>query len=126
MKKNYSSKSFFTAGTLIFTTNGYKPIEEVLVGDYVLTHKGRFKKVLSSNTKTTNQIIRITGFGLDELFATPEARICVKKKILIKGQKRSFSEAHWETFIKLNKEHYIATTPIKENTCRKKLIKIIK
>lgn len=35
----------FVAGTMIKTANGFKPIEQVVVGDYVLTHKGRYKKV---------------------------------------------------------------------------------
>jgi len=31
--------------TLVYTMDGLKPISEVRVGDYVLTHRGRFKKV---------------------------------------------------------------------------------
>jgi len=32
-------------GTLVKTINGYKPIEDIKVGDLVLTHRGRFKPV---------------------------------------------------------------------------------
>lgn len=34
-------------GTKIITKDGLKKIEDICLGDYVLTHKGRFKKVLS-------------------------------------------------------------------------------
>lgn len=34
--------------TPVLTDNGYKPIKDVEVGDYVLTHKGRFRKVLNT------------------------------------------------------------------------------
>jgi len=36
----------FTAGNLVMTNDGYKPIEDIVVGDMVLTHKNRYKKVL--------------------------------------------------------------------------------
>lgn len=35
----------FTKGTLIYTVNGEKPIEDIKVGDMVLTHKKRYRKV---------------------------------------------------------------------------------
>jgi len=35
----------FPSGTLIFTKSGLKPIENISVGDIVLTHKKRFRKV---------------------------------------------------------------------------------
>ena len=34
------------AGTRIITPDGFKTIEEIEIGDHVLTHKGRFKKVV--------------------------------------------------------------------------------
>src|SRR5574344_549264 len=37
----------FTAGTLVETSDGYKPIESLQVGYLVKTHKNRFKKVYS-------------------------------------------------------------------------------
>jgi intein/homing endonuclease len=35
----------FVAGTLIQTDGGFKKIEDIVVGDMVLTHKGRYRKV---------------------------------------------------------------------------------
>lgn len=41
-------------GTLIRTVNGYIPIEDIVVGDLVLTHKNRYKKVLCCIEKDFN------------------------------------------------------------------------
>lgn len=41
----------FTAGHMVLTDKGYKPIEDIEVGDMVLTHKNRFRKVLATGNK---------------------------------------------------------------------------
>ena len=41
----------FTAGHMVLTDKGYKPIEDIEVGDMVLTHKNRFRKVLATGSK---------------------------------------------------------------------------
>lgn len=41
-------------GTLIKTINGYKPIEEIKIGDLVLTHKGRYMPVVDYIKKPFN------------------------------------------------------------------------
>src|SRR4030042_1160243 len=38
----------FVAGTQILTSKGYKTIENVKVGDFVLTHTGSWRKVLKT------------------------------------------------------------------------------
>ncbi len=38
-------KCFISPRVLIYTANGYKPIKDIRVGDLVLTHAGRFRKV---------------------------------------------------------------------------------
>lgn len=48
--KRQQGSSCFVAGTLVFTVNrGPVPIEEVLVGDRVVTHTGAFKPVLQTH-----------------------------------------------------------------------------
>lgn len=41
-------------GTLIKTIHGYKPIEEIKIGDLVLTHMGRYKPVVKTLKKPFN------------------------------------------------------------------------
>ena len=45
----------FPKGNLILTEYGYRPIEEVEVGDFVVTHLGRLQKVLRKGVKTANR-----------------------------------------------------------------------
>ena len=45
------SSPCFVAGTLVLTSKGYKPIEDIRVGDLVLTHKNRWRGVLRTGSK---------------------------------------------------------------------------
>ena len=41
----------FAAGTMVLTPNGYVPIETLKVGDEVVTHRGRLRKILRVGSK---------------------------------------------------------------------------
>lgn len=56
------SPDCFVAGTLILTHDGYKPIEDVQVGDYVWTHKNRWKPVVET-LKSTKPVMKLRGYG---------------------------------------------------------------
>jgi len=49
----------FAPDTLVLTKDGFKRIDEVKAGDYVFTHKGRLKKVLSVLEHDADKTIRI-------------------------------------------------------------------
>jgi IMP dehydrogenase/GMP reductase len=52
----------FVAGTKVITNNGEKNIEKIKNGDVVLTHRGRYKKVIGTSTRQEeNEIISING-----------------------------------------------------------------
>lgn len=51
------SSPCFVVGTLVLTSEGYKPIEEVRVGDLVLTHKNRWRRVLRTGSKESETYI---------------------------------------------------------------------
>lgn len=44
----------FQADTMIFTDKGYIPIQDIKVGDLVLTHKGNYKPVLAVGKRVAN------------------------------------------------------------------------
>lgn len=57
----------FTAGNLVMTNNGYIPIEDIKVGDLVLTHKNRYRKVLRiGGEKKQTLIIKSQGSTMIE------------------------------------------------------------
>lgn len=52
--------SCFTAGTMVYTFEGMKPIEDISVGDLVYTHKHRFRPVTATGSKRA---------GVDKIYA---------------------------------------------------------
>lgn len=59
----------FVAGTRVKTKNGYKNIEDIKVGDEVLTHKNRWRKVLRIGNTPNQEIWEIISMD-DEKFLT--------------------------------------------------------
>ena len=52
----------FIDGTLVKTISGYKPIEDVLVGDKVLTHKKTYEEVINTITyNSSEKLLKING-----------------------------------------------------------------
>ena len=62
----------FVAGTKVLTKTGYKNIEDIKKGEYVLTHKNRFKKVLVTMINTTEDVYKINATCLVDLYTTKE------------------------------------------------------
>ena len=54
----------FVAGTKVITKDGYKNIEDIKIGDMVLTHKNRYKSVVGTGGEQDKEIysLRIQGF----------------------------------------------------------------
>nr|WP_254452399.1 Hint domain-containing protein [Roseicella sp. DB1501] len=62
----------FAAGTLVLTKDGHKPISEVIVGDLVLTHKGRWRRVTEVMHKTTDRVTIVKSSNCLETITTSE------------------------------------------------------
>lgn len=58
------------AGAKVLTSTGYKNIEDVQVGDYVLTHKNRYQKVLKTMSKIAQGYNDIKAMGVYDLKLT--------------------------------------------------------
>lgn len=56
--------SCFAKGTYILTEKGYIPIEDISVGDKVLTHKGRWRKVTATMHRDGARLWDVNGFGI--------------------------------------------------------------
>jgi len=65
------SPDCFPAGTLVLTSRGYEPIESIEVGDEVLTHRGRWRKVTETST-ARRPLVRLRGHGHPGLLVSPE------------------------------------------------------
>jgi hypothetical protein len=74
----------FVKGTYILAERGYIPIEQVAVGDKVLTHKGRWRKVTSTMQRDNARIWDVDGFGILPTRTTAEHPYYVTKISTVK------------------------------------------
>ena len=57
--KNYGSLCF-DGDTLVATSNGFKPIKDIQIGDMVFTHLGNLKPVTDKMSRVADNIIRVS------------------------------------------------------------------
>jgi site-specific DNA-cytosine methylase len=69
----------FPVDTLIITDNGYVPIQDIKVGDRVLTHKNRFREVTHIGNKFS-ETVTIKGQGHWGLCSTPNHPFYARKR----------------------------------------------
>lgn len=60
----------FVGGSLVMTVDGPKPIEDIRVGDMVLTHRNRWRRVTAVGHKTADTVI-VKGQGSTGIECTP-------------------------------------------------------
>ena len=65
-------RTCFTKDNLVLTKDGYKNIDEVKIGDEVLTFKNRFKPVVEKREFENKEVIKITSPSIDEIVCTPD------------------------------------------------------
>lgn len=76
----WASPPCFASNELVLTTRGHVEIKNVRVGDMVLTHKGRWRKVLNIGRKHSNSLLKLNGHGVDEIRTTNNHPFYVKEK----------------------------------------------
>lgn len=98
----------FVKGTLVHTSRGYMPIEELRVGDEVLTHKNRYKRVLAWGQRENAPIIKVRGMCFKDIVCTPNHPFYVRKRYHY-GHKRErmFTAPEWVSAKELTRDHYI-------------------
>jgi DNA (cytosine-5)-methyltransferase 1/DNA (cytosine-5)-methyltransferase 3A len=83
----------FAKGSSVLTKVGYKDISEVVIGDLVMTHKNRWKEVITLFHKE-NFIYKVKAQGLVGTETTEEHPYLVSKMVRVNG-KRVFSKPDW-------------------------------
>lgn len=67
-------------GSLVLTRDGYIPIEEVTPGDQVLTHRGRWRKVMAARmTGESRDVIDLRAQGVAGLRLTPDHKVWTRR-----------------------------------------------
>jgi len=70
----------FDANTRIYTSSGLKRMEEVRVGDSVLTHKGRWRKIKEKRSRMSEVYKVHTSLNRNDTFVSPEHPILLENK----------------------------------------------
>ena len=107
----------FTAGTLVTTEYGYKPIETIQVGDKVKTLSGKYMPVRKIYKTRKKEVIQIKATGSESLVCTPNHPFYVKKRFIHSDDlsyRESFSKAEWRRAGELTTDDligYVLDTP---------------
>lgn len=109
----YSSPCF-VAGTLIQTKNGLKNIEDIEVGDYVLTHTNVYQKVITPMNKVFGGTLYHIKSANGEVVCTPEHPFYVREKSFRyenkkKPKVRVFGNPIWKEAKSLSKIDFLGT-----------------
>lgn len=114
----WASPSCFPAGTTVLTKRGLLPIEDVQVGDLVLTHRGRWRPIDALVSKTADTVL-VNGHGHTRLETTADhpffARSSEPPQSLKVGGRstyvpRQFGEPDWTPAVDLLGKHW--ATPV--------------
>lgn len=104
------SPDCFKAGTLILTEDGYKPIEDIRVGERVLTHKKRWRKVTATMRTERDEMV-VKGYGHPGLVCSTGHPFYVKTRAEIWNNKtreynHRYSAPTWKKARELSKNDY--------------------
>ena len=61
--------------SLVLTRAGFKPIQDVDVGDLVLTHNGNWKPVIAKACTGINPVVQVKAQGVPNLLLTPDHKL---------------------------------------------------
>ena len=84
----------FTAGTLVETEEGARPIEEVRVGDMVRTHLGRYRRVTAIGGYYADDVLELRIMGAPRFQVTPNHPFYVREE---KKRRNPFTSKRWKS-----------------------------
>lgn len=98
----------FTADSLVLTDKGYKRINEIQVGDMVLTHDNTYQKVTKTFDNGIKPILKIKAMSVDEIKCTTNHKFLVRTMSRTgHAARRVFSAPYWKEAMALTKKDYL-------------------
>lgn len=88
------SPDCFPVGTMVLTREGYRPIEQVDVGDEVLTHQCRWRPV-TAVMSTVKPLVRLRGHGHPGLRVSPEHPFYVRTNVAPYWKPKQLGDPDW-------------------------------
>lgn len=97
----------FTKDTLVLTDMGYKNINDINIGDNVLTHTNTYKPVINKFIQGKKEIWTIVCGSVDVIETTENHRFFVKSLTNKPNEKKVYSDPHWKECKDLDKTDYL-------------------
>ena len=103
----------FAAGTKVLTDEGYKNIEDINVGDKVLTHRNRWRTVVDYGCKMADTYEVLTQCSVP-IVCTADHKFWARKKSFdwkneIRTRRMNLGKADWVEAKKLKHEYYVCS-----------------
>lgn len=93
LPKSFSAHPCFPKDTLVMTNEGYKKIQDISIGDLVLTHTNSYKYVAKTMMNTSNEFNTIKGIGFFNITSTSNHPYLIRRRTKIKP--REYSNPMW-------------------------------
>lgn len=106
----------FVAGTLIKTLDGYKEIENIEVGNYVLTHTNTYKEVVDTMTTEDGEIFYLQAANSLPSKVTGNHPFYVRSIIRNPNKPRELSEPVWKTVDELSVNDDLIGIPVNQDS----------
>jgi len=102
----------FAAGTMILTESGYRPIEQLVIGDMVLTHRGRWRRITSTMRRDDVPLRRVCAQGVPGVVTTDEHPFYARERGRLwdnarRVYVRTFRDPAWFASMRLSRSHYL-------------------
>jgi site-specific DNA-cytosine methylase/intein/homing endonuclease len=102
----------FVAGTKVITENAYKNIEDVQVGDEVLTHNNRFRKVIRVGGDSNKELYEVKAQGIKPTKVTGNHPYYVRTRYRehcsdTRRSVRKFTDPKWKSVDELTTDDFI-------------------
>ena len=102
----------FTGDSLVLTDNGYKRIDEINIGDMVLTHTNRYKKVTNVFNQGIKDIVNIKGMAIHNIKTTENHKFLTRERYRSwnnnrRSYDRLFRAPEWVEAKDLSRDHYL-------------------
>ena len=101
----------FSGDTLISCKDGYKRIDQIVVGDEVKTHTGQYRPVAKTMRTKKQTVMRLRVSGAEDILCTPNHPLYILEKTYKNGDRRlgrEFTEPRWEAAENLNNRCMVA------------------
>lgn len=102
----------FTGDTLVLADSGYKRIDEINIGDTVLTHTNQYKKVTNVFNQGVKDIVNVKGMAIHNIKTTENHKFLTRERHKSwnnarRSYDRLFHEPQWVEAKDLTKDHYL-------------------